>query len=75
MLYIPFPETTPITAIADVFDALGHDRVYKKAWPLNEILDLFKEQSEKHFDPNLINLFFTHLNEFLEIREYYKSDV
>ena len=64
-----------ITAIADVFDALGHDRVYKKAWPLNEILDLFKEQSGKHFDPNLINLFFTHLNEFLEIREYYESDV
>lgn len=29
-----------ITAIADVFDALGHDRVYKKAWPLEDILEI-----------------------------------
>lgn len=64
-----------ITAIADVFDALGHDRVYKKAWPMNEILELFKEQRGKHFDPNLVDLFFEHLDEFLKIREYYEDGV
>lgn len=58
-----------ITAIADVFDALGHDRVYKKAWPLENILELFKEGRGKHFDPNLIDLFFKHLDEFLAIKE------
>ena len=58
-----------ITAIADVFDALGHDRVYKKAWPLEEILNLFKEGRGKHFDPNLIDLFFSNLDEFLGIKE------
>ncbi len=58
-----------ITAIADVFDALGHDRVYKKAWPLENILNLFKEGSGKHFDPNLINIFFDNLDKFLEIKE------
>lgn len=66
-------ETIPIfgriTAIADVFDALGHDRVYKEAWPLEQILDLFKEQSGKHFDPTLIELFFNNLNLFLTIRD------
>jgi response regulator RpfG family c-di-GMP phosphodiesterase len=58
-----------ITAIADVFDALGHDRVYKKAWPLQNILDLFKEGRAKHFDPNLVDLFFDHLDDFLAIKE------
>lgn len=58
-----------ITAIADVFDALGHDRIYKKAWPLEEILNLFKEEKGKHFDPILVDLFFQHLEAFLSIKE------
>ena len=57
-----------ITALADVFDALGHDRVYKKAWPLEEILDLFTKERAKHFDPNLIDLFFANLDKFLAIK-------
>ena len=58
-----------ITAIADVFDALGHDRVYKKAWELDKILDLFKEERGRHFDPSLVDLFFENLNSFLAIRD------
>ena len=57
-----------ITAIADVFDALGHERVYKHAWPLDDILTLFKEQKGKHFEPRLIDLFFDNLDKFIEIR-------
>jgi PAS domain S-box-containing protein len=60
-----------ITAIADVFDALGHDRVYKKAWEDERIFALFQEERGKHFDPTLIDLFFEHLSEFLEIRDRY----
>jgi len=60
-----------ITAICDVFDALGSDRVYKKAWELDKILDLFKEQQGKHFDPELIDLFLENLNRFLKIRDMY----
>jgi len=63
-----------ITAIADVFDALGSDRVYKKAWPLEKILDFFKEESGKHFDPNLIKILFDNLDEFLKVRDKYKDD-
>jgi PAS domain S-box-containing protein len=62
-----------ITAVADVFDALGSDRVYKKAWPLEKILELFKEEKGKHFDPNLIDIFLNNLNEFIEIKERYKD--
>ncbi len=60
-----------ITAIADVFDALGHDRVYKKAWPLEEILTLFKNGRGTHFDPNLVDIFHEYLDEFLAIKELF----
>jgi len=62
-----------ITAIADVFDALGSERVYKKAWNDEEIFKLFREESGKHFDPKLIELFFKHLDEFLKIRDEMKD--
>jgi len=62
-----------ITAIADVFDALGSERVYKKAWELERILELFKEESGKHFDPALIKLFLDNLDKFLLIRDKFKD--
>ncbi len=62
-----------ITAVADVFDALGSQRVYKKAWALEDILELFKKESGKHFDPELVNLFLKHLDEFLVIRDKYQD--
>ncbi|HEX5330651.1 PAS domain S-box protein [Sulfuricurvum sp.] len=58
-----------ITAVADVFDALGHDRIYKAAWPLEKILELFREERGKQFDPTMIDLFFEHLDQFLAIRD------
>ena len=58
-----------ITAVADVFDALGSDRCYKKAWPLEKILDLFKRERGEHFDPNLVDLLFDNLPKFLKIRD------
>jgi len=62
-----------ITAIADVFDALGSERVYKKAWDDERIFSLFKEERGKHFDPKLIDIFFNNLNDFLEVREQFKD--
>lgn len=61
-----------ITAIADVFDALGSERVYKKAWDIGTILEYFKEQKGKHFDPKLVDIFLLNLDEILEIKEKYK---
>lgn len=62
-----------ITAIADVFDALTSERVYKKAWPLEDVLKLFNEEKGKHFDPNLIDVFMNNLDEILEIKEKFKD--
>ncbi|MBW5447993.1 DUF3369 domain-containing protein [Cohnella sp. CFH 77786] len=58
-----------ITAIADVFDALGSDRVYKTAWPLEDILEHFRQERGQHFDPKLVDLFFENLPAILKIRE------
>ncbi len=63
-----------ITAIADVFDALGSNRVYKKAWNLERILELFKNEKGKHFDPQLIELFMNNLDKFLHIRAKFKDE-
>jgi len=62
-----------ITAIADVFDALGSDRCYKKAWKDKKIFKYFHDESGKHFDPKLVKLFFKNIDRFLEIRERYKD--
>ena len=62
-----------ITAIADVFDALGSERVYKKAWSDKDIFTLFRNESGKHFDPKLVKIFFDNLDEFLKIRDDMKD--
>ncbi len=62
-----------IVAIADVFDALGSDRVYKKAWDLEKIYTLLRQERGQHFDPKLIDIFFEHLDEILAIRNKFKD--
>ena len=62
-----------ITAIADVFDALSSERCYKKAWPLEEVLELIKDEKAKHFDPNLVDILLNNLDDFLLIRDKYKD--
>jgi len=63
-----------ITALADVFDALGSDRVYKKGWDDERIFKLFREEKGEHFDPKLIDIFFDNIDEFLEVRETFKDN-
>jgi len=62
-----------ITAIADVFDALGSDRVYKKAWIDEKIISLIIEETGEHFHPVLANLFLANFDKFVEIRETFKD--
>ncbi|MBF0136151.1 MAG: DUF3369 domain-containing protein [Magnetococcales bacterium] len=62
-----------ITSVIDVFDALFHERCYKKAWPLEKIIELFHQERGRHFDPRLVDLFLDHLDEFLEIQDALKE--
>ncbi|MBF0160573.1 MAG: hypothetical protein HQL58_13750 [Magnetococcales bacterium] len=57
-----------ITALIDVFDALSHRRVYKEAWGLNDIVALIQQERGHHFDPRLVDLFLTHIDQFLAIQ-------
>ena len=61
-------------AVADVFDALGSPRVYKKAWILNDILAYFQEERGKHFDPKLVDILLDNLDEFLRVKEEYSDE-
>lgn len=58
-----------ITAVSDVFDALGSDRCYKKAWPLEDIIAFFKAEKGKHFDPDIAQILLDHVDEFVAMRD------
>ncbi|MDX1475038.1 MAG: hypothetical protein R3309_12765, partial [Reinekea sp.] len=60
-----------ITAIADVFDALCSRRVYKSPWDMKRVEEYFQLQRGLHFDPDLVDLLFEHLDEFIEIQQNY----
>jgi putative two-component system response regulator len=52
------PMSARLFAIADVWDALTSDRPYRAAWNESEALAYIREQSGKHFDPTVVDLFF-----------------
>ncbi|MCD6433122.1 MAG: response regulator [Sulfurimonas sp.] len=56
-----------IVALADVFDALSFKRAYKDGWTQSEVLEFIKDMRGKHFDPQLVDLFFDNIDDFLKI--------
>jgi putative two-component system response regulator len=57
-----------ITAVADVFDALTSDRVYRPAFEPEEAREVMLEQRGTQFDAQLLDLFFGAFDEVLTIR-------
>ena len=51
------PLEARIFAIVDVWDALRSDRPYRKTWSKEKTLAHIKEQSGKHFDPQVVDVF------------------
>lgn len=51
------PVTARIVSIADVYDALMSKRAYKEAWDENDVLNYFRLQAGKQFDPELVEIF------------------
>jgi response regulator RpfG family c-di-GMP phosphodiesterase len=64
-----------ITAVADVFDALSTVRVYKPAWETDKVLEYFKQQRGKHFDPEIVDVLFKNINEILDIYKKLKGAI
>lgn len=51
------PLAARIVALADFYDALTHERPYKKAWTKGEALAEIEAQRGRHFDPQLVDVF------------------
>jgi response regulator RpfG family c-di-GMP phosphodiesterase len=61
------PLIARIVAVADVFDALLHKRVYKDAWDINSGMELFEEEKGKQFDPKLVEILMDNLDEIYSV--------
>lgn len=57
------PLSGRIVGLVDVFDALTSERPYKAAWGLEEARKYILEQRDRHFDPQLVDLFRQHFDE------------
>jgi response regulator RpfG family c-di-GMP phosphodiesterase len=60
------PLSARIMAVADVFDALISDRVYKKAFTFEKAVDIIQEDSGTHFDPDVVKAFIDAIDEVRE---------
>ena len=60
-----------IAAIADAFDALTTERVYKPAFALDHAVDLMLRHRAEHFDPELLDIFMTSMDDIKDIYEQY----
>lgn len=67
------PQAGRIAALADVFDALISVRPYKKAWTVEAAVDLIRENSGRHFDPGLVEVFLRELPGMVAIRERFSE--
>ncbi|MGB6066193.1 MAG: HD domain-containing phosphohydrolase [Desulfomonilaceae bacterium] len=67
------PESGRIVAIVDMYDALVYDRIYRPALPEKEALSIIAEGKGKHFDPRILDCFFSLLPEIQRIRSEIKE--
>ncbi len=61
------PIAARIVALVDVYDALSQDRVYRKACPLEEVLENMRKSRGSHFDPEYFDLFLDSIPDFRRI--------
>lgn len=63
------PIEARIVALTDVFDALTSQRPYKEAWPIEKALQLLREESGKHFDPDLVKIFLENIDAVKNVQQ------
>jgi putative two-component system response regulator len=64
-----------IAAIADVFDALTTERVYKQAFPVGTAISILREGSGTHFDPELVETFLDSMPSVTAILDRFVDDI
>jgi putative two-component system response regulator len=63
------PEAARMVAIVDMYDALSHDRVYRKALEEPEVLQMMVDARGSHFEPRLLDIFMSQLPEMRAIAQ------
>ena len=63
-----------MAAVVDVYDAISYNRVYKKAWKVEEVLAFIKKQKGHQFEPQLVDVFLTDFEQFEKIRKLYADE-
>lgn len=69
------PVSARIMALADVFDALITKRVYKEPYSYTAAREIIANERGKHFDPDIVDAFFSNFNEFIRIAERFSESV
>jgi putative two-component system response regulator len=62
------PLEARIVAVVDTYDALASERPYKKAFPEETCLQIIRESSGSHFDPQVVDVFFRSIDRIRNIR-------
>lgn len=57
------PLNARIVAVADAFDAMSTNRIYRKAISVQSIIDELKKEKKKQFDPRIVDIFIQCLKE------------
>jgi PAS domain S-box-containing protein len=57
------PIAARLFAVVDVWDALRSDRPYRAGWPEEKVLEHIRNQSGTHFDPAIVDIFFSVMGE------------
>lgn len=60
-----------IASVADAFDALTTERVYKPAFPFEQAVEFMRKHRAVHYDPELIDVFLSSLDEMKRIHDQY----
>ena len=68
------PLSARVMAVADVFDALVSKRVYKPAMPYEKAFSIIKEESGKHFDPDVVKAFFAAEDEVVKVEAMFQIE-
>ncbi|MBL8452457.1 MAG: HD domain-containing protein [Zoogloea sp.] len=58
-----------IVAVADFFDALTHDRSYRKALPVDTVLSMIRERRGEQFDPQVVDAFMSIAEQIKQTRQ------
>jgi len=68
------PISARLMAVADVFDALISKRVYKEAFQLETVRQIFADARGSQFDPDITDVFLSGCSEFEDIARKYGID-